>query len=117
MPKSFVGALWPKSPTYLGFGGSQKLGFSGVCSKCGQIGFCSKMWEKVSLELYGQNRQPIWNLGVFKNWGFWDFVLNVGKLGFVLKCGKKFRWSFMAKIANLSGIWGVSKIGVSGILF
>ena len=30
-----------------------------------------KGWPKVSLELYGQNRQPIWNLGVFKIGDFW----------------------------------------------
>ena len=60
--------------------------------------FCSKVWANLSLGVYGQNRQPIWNLGGLKNWGFLEFVLNVGKLGFVLKCGKKFGWGFMAKL-------------------
>ena len=118
MAKIFVGALWPKSLTYLGFGGSQKLGFSGVCSKCGQIRFCSKMWEKVWLGVYGQNRQPIWDLGVLKKWR------NPGKLNLKGNPKRGFtgqlraptetntpgsRWSLMAKLSKISRIWGSSK--------
>ena len=110
MAKTFVGALWPKSLTYLGFGGSQKLGFSGVCSKCGQIRFCSKMWEKVWLGVYGQIRGPLRGFGGSPKLGFSGVLLKCGQTGFVLKCGEIFRWGFMAKIDNLSGIWGSSKI-------
>ena len=78
---------------------------------------CSKMWGNLSLGVYGQIRGPLRGFGGSQNLGFFGVLLKCGQKRFVLKCGEIFGWGFMAKIANLSGIWGSSKSGIFWSLF